>query len=94
MEKTNGTDFLNPTPKSWVGGRLGCVVLLLCVVIALAIVFPAVEQARTAARKMQSNNNLKQIALSLLTYEDYWKRLPTGADFDLDGHVLDRKSVV
>ncbi len=88
MEKTNGTDFLNPTPKSWVGGRLGCVVLLLCVVIALAIVFPAVEQARTAARKMQSNNNLKQIALSLLTYEDYWKRLPIGANFDKGGHVL------
>ncbi len=88
MEKTIGTDFPHPTPKSWVGGRIGCIVLLLCVGIALAIFFPAVEQARTAARKMQSNNNLKQIALSLLTYEDYWKRLPTGADFDLDGHVL------
>lgn len=88
MEKTTSTDFPHSTPKSWVGGRTGCVVLLLCAAILLAIFFPAVEQGRTAARKMQSSNNLKQIALAFVSYDDYWKRLPTGADFDNDGHVL------
>ena len=85
---TNKIDGASDSPKSWVGGRIGCVVLLLCVVIVLAIFFPAVEQARTAARKMQSSNNLKQIALFLVSYEDYWKRLPVGAEFDNGGNAL------
>lgn len=48
-------------------------------VIALlaAILLPAVQQAREAARRTQCKNNLKQLALAALNHESTYHRLPS-----------------
>ena len=44
--------------------------------ILLALLLPAVQAAREAARRNQCANNLKQLALASLQYESTYKMLP------------------
>lgn len=73
-----------PTKKTYSPRSRGFTLVELLVVIAIigilvALLLPAVQAARESARRAQCNNNLKQIALSVLMYEDTNKELPAGS---------------
>src|SRR3972149_897986 len=46
--------------------------------ILIAMLLPAVQAAREAARRMQCSNNLKQLCLSLHTFENSYRRAAAG----------------
>lgn len=46
--------------------------------VLVALLLPAVQQARTAARLAQSKNNLKQIVLALHNYHETYDHFPEG----------------
>jgi type II secretory pathway pseudopilin PulG len=56
--------------------------------VLVALLMPAAQAAREAARRTQSMNNLRQMSLGMLNYESARKTLPNQAICDKDGKPL------
>src|SRR5687768_7173176 len=70
--------------------RRGFTLVELLVVIAIigilvALLLPAIQAAREAARRTQCTNNMKQIGLAILNYESARKHLPLAYTPNWDG---------
>ncbi|MBW3598772.1 MAG: DUF1559 domain-containing protein, partial [Planctomycetes bacterium] len=85
-----------PPPKPS-GGGLSAVLIILGVVavgflacggVLLALLLPAVQGARGAARQAACRNNLKQIAIAMHNYHDTYKTFPAAYVPDENGQPM------
>ena len=88
----DGTPLVPPAATTSSGGGkvalwvvLGVAVVLgACMVIGIltALLLPAVQMARDAARQMESSNQMKKVGLAMLNYEDEWNCFPAASFAD------------
>jgi len=65
-------------------------VVIAIVGVLVALLLPAVQNARETARRMACSSNLKQISLSAINYESLHRRLPLGflGPWDANGNGM------
>lgn len=89
--------YAAPAVAGGAGMAVGLIVVLVvvallavavCIGVPLAILLPAISQARGAAKRMQSSNNIKQIMVAMHTYHDVYNELPPAIVQDAQGKPL------
>ncbi len=74
------------------GGTVAIVIVLAVLVLmcpcGVALLLPAVQAAREAARRTASQNNLKQIGIALHNYHDTYNQFPPAVVTDANGQPL------
>jgi hypothetical protein len=76
----------NETPQELPGRQWVTVAVIAgCVLVLAGLLLPAIHNARQAAWRTQSKNNLRQIVLGIHNYHDVYAQLPLGGDIQADG---------
>jgi hypothetical protein len=94
MEVPSSKDSVSPgTPANsnpWrrKGWRWDCVALLAVLVIMSLVLYPAIQNAREAARRSNCKGELKQIGLALLNYRETYECFPPAYIADANGKPM------
>ena len=75
-------------PSTSIGCTIVVVALILLIPILIALLLPAVQAAREAARRMQCSNHQRQVVLALHTYYDVHGAFPPLYTVDGNGRPL------
>jgi hypothetical protein len=82
LERNGGAISTKIDLPSWSNQYFGTMML------AAGVALPAVQKVRTAAATMQSQNNMKQLALAMYNYESAYGNFPPAAICDKNGKPL------